>query len=1379
MSTEESSYGSLMKLMEKLETARTAVFQARSPEQIQAAEAQFARISNQMKNTWSEIDEDVRNEFSAAYKAGGGTGAPDRRYREKAWRSRRKSAEVFNRSADSVKDWGLDFSANERTIKARKAYDATIKDMEQRGAPAKEIQKMKNIRNSLKDGAPVPDQPSVTYFRKNGFNYRVPATHHMKMSVNTAYSINRNLGTVAAAAQGSGFVIVSDGPDCGKRGHKSPDKVNGQVWSVDDAFSFPISHPSCQRSFIVADGPPGSRKLRAQMKAIKDAAKGNVTVRDVANVAATASIVASIGGSIVTNPFVKRAIREILMDSQLSLSDFTKQILTGLTSYQKKEAIAFEMHGAKLGLTTQEQFNQRILLSFDEDFANSKFIGLGSKEFVTLRAEQAQVLGIPFRSPKSVVLSALDDYGDWALHRDSLSMPLENRIGVRQLWRDVNERLHSDAALKFHIDKAPGVQLDRNWARVIKDFKTAYVKDPEKAKVELVRLSASVFDPTPWLRIPLPNKFHFIVGMPSRGRQDLAEKIYRINKGLGSLTTTEIKWAEDLGMDLSEFAELKFTKSDLYDMLSPRLTYMPGKVFHATMGMDRGVLKPIIRMYPRGTFARFVSLEQRLGKLDVREFVRQLERVDISGTRPERIFNALVEAGDATFTSAINFFRNSPLAVSLKMNGAHATGAALRILPDNDFLRYSYHFTFDNTAYYMGKKMDELRVIAETRGLTGEYSSKSGLVKALRKWDGIQRGKFMSELKAAQRSGSSVSAIMEAMDPEVRRAFFAGTDGWQEGLSVLPNRSFGFNLHNLSFSQKEIILKLRVAGYSAVRIAKETRYGYDTILEVLDDAKIQLKQLKTFTKNELDAIHSFKDLGERISYNLGRNPSRVDRFAFADTDLSFADPALLQNPVMKEDLMRFRTAWDRAMPGIPVPEVRISDLVYHPMMERDGIIYIRSDVAEDWGLYAKLRRKGVAVGHFPADTHDATASLFHEAAHTIVSKMSRRDKQRLLVEILDSYQAWPQEGGVKLDVLKSADARFLEKWFEREDVKQMIARRVSGYGSTNIDEMLSEAFSEYMTSPKPRRIADTVGKFLSENAPRASFKADAAKSVLTAKERELLTKQNSELYMRLYDTIPDKNPIFVRDALGESKTWWWLEDVDGVDMSDLELEKVLADHPQLGDDVGKAFRTYKTQFPDLTPPRFARLRYSRESYDEFLGADQLNMSSAFYTNSNKTVYIPEVWFDNYGDAIDLRRTGELTGWAPPGTSDHYWVLVHEMGHHVSYSMTRDNLTEMFHWMEKNVANSDEAVRTIKNQIKGLSMAPGTMSIEELLGSLNKSMQQGGFPSGFARVSGYGESSFTEYFAEMFSLGMHDLQAGFPSTTAAQFVKMLAGLGITG
>lgn len=52
------------------------------------------------------------------------------------------------------------------------------------------------------------------------------------------------------AAAGVTHLDIIDGPDCGWTSHDDPDKADGTTRTIDDAESYPIAHPNCQRTSL-------------------------------------------------------------------------------------------------------------------------------------------------------------------------------------------------------------------------------------------------------------------------------------------------------------------------------------------------------------------------------------------------------------------------------------------------------------------------------------------------------------------------------------------------------------------------------------------------------------------------------------------------------------------------------------------------------------------------------------------------------------------------------------------------------------------------------------------------------------------------------------------------------------------------------------------------------------------------------------------------------------------------------------------------------------------------------------------------------------------------------------------------------------------------
>lgn len=1376
MTLAQDYISSFSSLMEKLRKARTAAYDAKTPQETRAAYERMILVTKQMDSEWSLYSEDLRQLFYDSYREAGGVGGVDRRYMEKALRVQRKADEAAKRSIASIRSWASDFSDDQNVLKARKALSASLAKAQMTGS-AEAIADIEAKLRSLPAIKDTSSDPTVWYRGKKRA-YRVNAQAHMEMAINTAHTITVNMGSLAAASKGSGYVVVQDGPSCGKKSHDDSEKAHGQVWSVDEAFKYPIAHPSCSRAFFSSPGPPGSKKTNDRLKELGMKSQKSTT-RKVAETAAGVSIVASIAGSVVTNPFTKRFIREILADSQMYLSPAVRKVLTALTSYAEKEASAFKVHGQRLGAETQEQFNRIVAHSFDTSFGTEDFIKLGRGEYVTISAEQANVLGVPFRLPKGQLMDALDDYGDWLSHRDFMALPLEERLGVQRVFHGAVQELYQEAAIKYHIEKAPGVRYDRNWNRVLKDLRTTYEKNPERAKIDLVRLGASVLDPTPWLGVNLPYNFKFVVGMPSRARQNLAEKIYlQMSRGV-FMSQAELRWAEELGLDMASLADniekSAVTRKDLTDLLAPRLSYMPKGMFHASLGVENGILKPVLRLYPEGTFTRFLSLEQRLGHVDIEEFIRQLRRVDVAGSKMDRLIGSLRAAGaDADFTTTVNFFRHSPVELALKMRGAEAQSFAVKLLPDNRFLRYSYNFAFDNTAYYRAMKLDEMNELAKARGLTGEYKTRESAIRILQRWDERVKDEFFRGMKEVAAKGGNVREYV-ANQPEVVRDMLSSyVDGWEKGLTILPNSSLGFSLNGMSISQREVLIRLKAGGFSLLRIAKETRYGYDELLRMWAQAENYVKRLRILNPEDiLSSTYSWEDFKRRVDIIIGRGRSLVDDASFIDRkipiDASKVDEKLLKMfPDAAVDIQRFQVAWRKYFPNIEVPEIRISRELVHPMMERDGTIFIRADVLEEWADWGRLRDRAVRIGHFPAGTGDPVANLFHEGMHSVIRRMDRSQLRELALQIAQTYETWPSGTGLSVDQLKSADFKFILKWLQSNEISEAIAIRVSGYSTTSFDEMMAEALSEFMVSSNPRPIAKTVGRFVSklnlDDLPQRvarSIASNAAPEVLGAEEAALgaehasvvFSHESAVLRALAHGMIPKK----------ESVQWWWFDEDE---FTDIEFDRRLLGNRGALEAIKGAYTEWQSMFGHIPFPRVA-------VWETQTGAMQAtNGATALYRFSDGYIYFPEAVVSDFTRMEALQKFTGVSGWHPPGIDDMRDSVLHELGHVVHHKW-QGKSSEIVRWLasQHELGPDFSEMMTRGQQLLTGNGEADISTISELFKDLPPHSR---LMIGKA-VSYYGATEFSEMFAELFLRGMIDIRNGNTRSLGARFVKMLSNV----
>jgi hypothetical protein len=432
------------------------------------------------------------------------------------------------------------------------------------------------------------------------------------------------------------------------------------------------------------------------------------------------------------------------------------------------------------------------------------------------------------------------------------------------------------------------------------------------------------------------------------------------------------------------------------------------------------------------------------------------------------------------------------------------------------------------------------------------------------------------------------------------------------------------------------------------------------------------------------------------------------------------------------------------------------------MFTREGVIYLRKDLIEEWETFGVMRRKGVNIGWFPSNTHDPVANLIHEATHSLIEGMSPAKKKELMVAILKSYKTWPVQIP---DGIEKADIRFIRRIFDDPKMKEAFAKRVSVYGSTDFDEMLSEALSEYLTSPSPRAIAETVGDFLTATAKKA-------RPANPWRGQDTLTLRNVEQskLIGIHSQYITTAKQTVDEALKEQVVWSWFDDAD-LDDLDVDIRLLRNADRRVAEDIKMAYRKVMEAFPGLKMPRIQMMPYTTND-------PMLNMSFAFYLSDTGYVYLPVASVREYDEISDLVKIGEAKGWFTEGLFEQHQVLIHELGHHISYNMTRLDYKKMFEWLAAEIPNGGSAQSTwFSTVINGIeSLTSPNDSPHEILQWIETVRRVSFASMGGTVVGDYGRTQFREMFAELFAKGILDIEEGVHSQ-ASRFVELLQGMDL--
>lgn len=1022
-------------MLDKLTQLRiTARAQAKRPEDIDKYVQQMRLTSERGMRVGHEwANNDLKRVFNDAYRSNF-TGTKPKRDIDAAYNLRKKSRNSMNRLERNINGW-IDQQGD--AILASKQLE--ILEKASKTAQGEDFKKINKAMSAARRRATVPDSPTVTYYKARGKRAEVaqtPASFYVRMTTRAGHVDNENQGLLRGMDQaGISMVLVFDGDDCGWTSHDDPLKADGLEMHPADALKYPKSHPFCQRSF---ERPTKSSKqlARARAAARKQAVKAQkaearkLRAQKVEKAARLTAKLAITGVKAYRSPATQIWINNIMAD-RFNLPKPLHEFASRFLKYETQEKVVASTASMAEGQeVTADEVRSRIFSWTDN------VMGAPADTHDVPVAMQ-KVLNLPPKASTDRINNAARSYGDWVARKNGEIRSVEENVTDAAIHAEARQYIHDGKpamAQYFHLSDPRGWNAGEATRQTMGVLVNAYKKDWDKINEEAIRSLAGSFDPFPWAKVRV-GKVRASLGMSEEGRRDLAVKIYRQARNTRKYTQDDIKFAKELGVKLVDKVDL----NDVRKALLPRITLNPGGLMSFTIASENGYIKPVFRVLPQWAASKYFSGEVTLAEGAFTR-IRQLHDEGAS------LRDILTHMPDELI-STVNVWRNGPMQAHLKFWGSRFNGYSFYAKGDQEWLR------------------------------------------------------FANRWRRYERVGQGRGQIVE-----INRM-------WSE-LSVMPG-SWGTVTFTGKNREFEAIASLHMWAGNLVHVARELRLDYASLKEYYAKAKEFLSSAESrketiagvktkagdyyrqLRPEELASIRSFDDLKKYIDGFGDQTQSIAEAAAHSEfTTISNVSPLLEHaagQGTLMSDIKRFNEVWEQLLPHAPRPQFDIvaqaeqrAEIEY-----RNGTIFIREDAVKDWKSIAHITARNEHIGFNPAGTGTPLSAIMHEAGHSLSDSMGARGYEALFEHMRNSDDIPDYikiRFGEKPDYRTKGD--FLEKFREiffgkygqpRVDdaaVRRWIRNNISGYAATNFDEMLSEAFTEYVTSKHPRPMAILIGRTL-------------------------------------------------------------------------------------------------------------------------------------------------------------------------------------------------------------------------------------------------------------------------------------------------------------
>lgn len=1083
----------------ELTQLRQQMLNVATPKEAQVIRSQMQAVIveiNQSGQTWASTG--LSSEYRNAYREGGSTGPIPKVARDQAYRNRLRSKKAVNRLNTNLNQWTNSeferiniekFLVKARALEAKLARqipglkgDAKIEAMRNRLALQDQIKEQQKIERRYR----IEEDPKVIYhankktasglIRGSDRSY-VPASAYTEMVARTGHAMQTNQGFIHGlmAAGKRQTVYVSDGPDCGWRSHPDRDKAHGKRVTLDEALAHPQAHPNCSRQFQLEKPDPHKKAttkvantFRQLSKGVKEAGKGvDVSWREPKAASAWLRY-ATIAGSLVNagvilqkSPFIKYVVNQAVNNGIYPLPNIMKDLLGRFAGFVFKEKQAMNLFAEKLGLQTVEDLRDRVQHDIDEIFVSTADQPMSTT--VKVPDHVRRTLGVGPRITKDELYSNYKIYNDHVQYQRGPDLDFVDAIEEARTTAIVRERV-SDlgrAALDLHTIPARGQILPKKLSDILKNAHAIPAADPDFFRREGFRTIAQL---TPFGRLNITGplgKLKMTIGTSQAGRANIATKLYdlaaQVKGHRPRWSADDLAWAKRIGITLPE--KIQITRQDFVNALLPRITWEPFKAVQATVLMRDGNVIPLIKVFPPGALRKWASADARLRSDYIGNFLADVRAAKTDGRYSKQWLAERILKGDGTTGSMLDetiinldFLRRGPFHANMRFYGTDLDSYGVLVQPDNDMFRIRW------------------RILRQIRSRDAQYI--------------------------------------------------------QSEFVVLPASSGGLKL---SYSHDQANLTL--AKYHAWRgnlmeIHKAFRISYEDLVEWSIEARKRWGNYwEELTRADWRHIRTWEDLSNTLNrLKHGDDLSLLERNRGLDVS---------RKGTLDEDIKVIQDTISNEFPKLRQYPIRIVDDADAPFDlyfdEQKKFIGVRRTVADTWNEHYRLRRRGVTTGWFPAGTYERASSLAHEIGHNAAQEMTV-DEYRGLWTAVGNKITWPRTSGIwkytdengvyrvsKLNreewLLARREGRLLEQlegprdfphdeirlartkadinraislWMGAYDnklrpidrpVARKISSKVSGYSTHGPQEMLAEAFTEYVTSARPREVARVVGDY--------------------------------------------------------------------------------------------------------------------------------------------------------------------------------------------------------------------------------------------------------------------------------------------------------------